>query len=391
MSGQAVTTSVPSLRRLGQGCTVLLPLVTCLLMWGRYNILIAVFFASLSFLCTKYVMALFLPNKGLQKRMSAIVSMFGPALSPLVTFTCNFIRNKDVDECDNKRNESFCYATPRIEHEIETLVEFIVHDFILFWFRVVSPDDEDFVMECRLTFKNMFTVFAKEKLVKVRPDRLIPKALAAVRAHVQINGKEDRSSGKEQAISLMHGVAEYLMTACAPAALNRMNEPVGDEPAGHLKRDSVFIMVKEMLAFGVLMPIASHLSDPELLFRSIIGLFSDTGAEMRDPVSETQLSSLMNERLDDEKKWPDDPEKRVTPLSDPLSHPQHFLLPFDPDPKSHADGHVAHCKYSLLFDIWQSITTFFLPPLLSANATALSDPWYSRGPVVAWHTSFSGC
>ena len=366
-------TTATSFRRLEQACTVLLPIITCLIMWGRYNILAIIFFVSFSFLCTKYLIAVFLPNKRLQKRMSAIVCMFAPALSPLVTFTCSLISNKDPAACNNMHKDSFCNGAPHVGHEIDTLVEHIVHDYILFWFRAVSPDDEDFVNECRQVFKNMFTTFVKEKLVKVRADRLMPKALAAVRNHVQLNGSSVRrervpTDAQEEAIALTNSIAEYLLTSCAPAALNRMNEPVGQQHAsGHVQRDSVFIMVKEMLAFGVLMPIAFHLSDPKLIFRSIIGVVSDTGVGKRDPESEAVLSSLLNGTDEDAKKWPSDPEKRVALLSDPLSDPQHFLLPFDPDPKSHGSGHVAECKY-FHFDDWQSITTLFFPRALFTAA-----------------------
>lgn len=324
---------------------IVVPIVACCLTWGRYNMLIAMFFIALTILLSNYLFDTFLQSPGLQKKISAFLSLFASAASPLLTFTSSFIHFTDSSRTLHK--DAFCNTSPSIENEIATLVHHIVEDFILFWYRVVSPDDEDFVHECRSTFNSMFFTFVRNELSNVHAHNLLFQALIAIRKHILSMDREidaeQLKQEQEKAVRLMTSVSEYLLATCAPEALNQMNGSLVLSTSGHnSQRDSIYVMVREMLTFGVMMPITCRLSDPRLLFGSIVGLLSSERKAGRMDRMKDCLSSGKHESSSSDQK-----KDSLFPSSDPSPQkaPDSSL---DRDPKSHADGHVLG-KCVLLF------------------------------------------
>ena len=356
-----------------QACLVLLPLITCTFAWGRYNVLAALFLLAISFLGSKCICIVFLQNQGLRKRLSTLLALFAPAFAPFLAFLTYRRRDRvsqtvgsGADTC-----RSCVPSSPSLEQEIATLVDLIIRDYILFWYRVVSPDDEDFVLECRSTFNNMFTVLIREKLASVRLERLLPAALQVLRKHVERSAHDQEekrrtqsADQKERAIAVSDEVARFILTSCGPATLAALREATTDA-SGCFARDSVFHMVKEMLVFGVIMPIACHLSSPALLFRSIISSVSGETPERESPASGHQDDGTLSKGGSEGRKaeadaggkeltgkqWCDDADDagvdglgKRGPLSDPLTDPLVSLSTCDPQPKHPYADHVTTCE-----------------------------------------------
>lgn len=367
----------PSIR-IEKEAAIGLLVTTCCLTWGRYNILTAMFFTALAFLLSNMLIDSYRRNRGLQKKISSFLSLFAPAVSPLLTFTNSFIHFTDSSRTFHK--ETFCNTSPSIENEITTLVHHIVEDFILFWYRVVSPDDDEFVDECRSTFNNMFVTFARQELSNVHAHNLLSQALIAIRKHILSMDKEigetQVKQEEEKAIRMMTSISEYMLAACAPESLNRMNGSLVLSTSGHHpQRDSVYVMVREMLTFGVMMPITCRLSDPSLLFRSIAGLLSSEEKVKRtDRMKDCLSSGKQQDNSSDQEK------DSLFSSSDPSPQPAADSS-LDHDPKSRTEGHVVagECLSIVVHNL--------LPEFSSSNCP--SDR--RRGEVRCWIPSIVRC
>lgn len=161
----------------------------------------------------------------------------------------------------------FCGAKATFDNELITLVDHIVDDYIVVWYSVISPTNDEFVDDCRIIIRHIFRELINRCINRVDSTKFYLQATELVMETLK-DPSADHSL-KENEADFVARVVEDLLTLVAPRELNVLKSTKCTEKQ---MRDGLRIFLKELLTKAVFIPIVSYVCNPDWLNRVIVEL-----------------------------------------------------------------------------------------------------------------------
>ncbi|KTG36999.1 hypothetical protein cypCar_00034681 [Cyprinus carpio] len=162
-----------------------------------------------------------------------------------------------------------------IDEPLQQVIQFALRDYIQYWYYTLS-DDETFLLEIRQTVQNALVEFStRSKEVDWQPyftTRLVDDFATHLRvfrkAQERLNEREDpkqRDAPEELLDSFFEAEVEMERKICRDVVcMSRKDE------------EGLVVMLKEVLARGVLLPLINQLSDPDYINQFVIWMIRDS-------------------------------------------------------------------------------------------------------------------
>ncbi|KAI1290192.1 Sorting nexin-19 [Halotydeus destructor] len=174
-----------------------------------------------------------------------------------------------------------CSESTSYDNELETIVDHIVEDYILIWYNLISPDNQDFVDDLRAAVKKIFVNFLSTFLTTADRDKFLSQVLSLLTENL-CDENFSHSIIYENEDTLVRKMVEKFMVRFAPSeVLDLKSVRCTDQQ----HRDSLYILVRELLTKAVMIPIVTVIAEPNWIYEQLYLLFKS----LNEPVPEVQL------------------------------------------------------------------------------------------------------
>lgn len=177
-----------------------------------------------------------------------------------------------------------CGPSPVIDEELQVIVDHIIEDYIMLWYKDISPDNDDFVEDCRVIFKHIFNELITRCLTRVDRVKFTQEVLDLLVEHLR-DPTVSQTPFYESQETFIGGLIEEMLTLVGPLELEYLKHTKCSDKQ---TRDSLFRIIRELLTHAVVIPIVSYVSDPLWLNKMIIILFALPSEDQEEEEAEDQ-------------------------------------------------------------------------------------------------------
>ena len=175
------------------------------------------------------------------------------------------------------RRAGFCKKFDSMEDEIETIVDCIVDEYILIWLEIVTPSNRDFSDDCREVFKDIFMKLINKFLANVDRDKFISKVVNLLSDSLSDPFTSQKMFESEH--ELVRNMVEELLVIIDIEEVSALKfERCTDKQ----QRDSLYILIRDLLTQAVFMPIVSIITDPNWINEQVVDLFEEPSRTHHD-------------------------------------------------------------------------------------------------------------
>lgn len=170
---------------------------------------------------------------------------------------------------------SVCSSKPNLEEEIEATVICISKEFIRPWCESLGIDDIDVSNEAERIVTHMFIRISYEFLAHVDVPETLPICVRELTSHLLKSNICDSVEALDKSQEVISQIFRDLIRRFGPDDLVRLAEvelPTVGRPT-FSKKDALYLMIQELVIHAVMIPLVSLISSPEMINRSLMGLF----------------------------------------------------------------------------------------------------------------------
>lgn len=191
---------------------------------------------------------------------------------------------------------------------LDLIVKELINDYILLWFQTIHSNSStlttcDFIKDCHSLLSAIFTKIIDDHITRLNHNRIYHKLVDIIIHHFEersdgqtrneimrsktqrfadqsttshynnwrINHSESGKSIDEEIVSRLDCLLDFLLSSVAPNDLINLKNLKCDDLQS---RDSLYLMAKEILLFGVSIPIVDIISAPNFVNTSIARIIS---------------------------------------------------------------------------------------------------------------------
>lgn len=250
---------------------------------------------------------------------------------------------------------------------LDLIVKELINDYILIWFQTIHSNSNtfatcDFIQDCHSLLSTIFTQIIDDHITRLNHNRIYHKLVDIVIHHFEgriggharnqimrsqthgfyktdqsashynnlmINHSESRNSIDEEIIARLDCLLDFLLSSVAPNDLINLKNLKCDD---FQSRDSLYLMAKEILLFGVSIPIVDIISAPDFVNTSIARIISKALH-----IEEKHSKELKNYNLGHKRAYWNSPSASLDTFTPSSRNGKDFTFPLSPVNRSNSE------------------------------------------------------